>query len=59
MKLIWYCNYCKKKVEKKPVKIGNTVYIPDTVTHKHNFKTYLLHCMTFDEWMKNPNIKGY
>lgn len=59
MKLVWYCYKCKKKVEKKPKQIGNTFYIPEMVLHKHGKIRYQLHCMTFEEFMRNPKFKGY
>jgi len=59
MKHVWYCPFCKKKVEKHPKKIGNTIYLPVEVTHKHGDANYLLYELTFDEWMKINKHNGY
>ena len=53
MRYLFYCHYCKKQVEKKVIKIGNTHYIPIQVTHSHNFVERLL------EQIIPPEIKGY
>jgi len=59
MSFVWYCQKCKKVVKKKPKKIGNTFYIPDTVSHKHGNVIYVLTCITLEEYMTNPYFKGY
>jgi len=42
MRNLFYCSYCKKTIEKKILKKGNTTYLPINVTHKHKGMNFLL-----------------
>lgn len=53
MRSIFHCSYCKKIVEKKIIKKGNTYYLPVRVTHKHKKMEFLL------EQIIPHQIKGY
>jgi hypothetical protein len=38
----FYCSYCKKVIEKHPMKHKNIIYIPGFATHVHRKNTYPL-----------------
>lgn len=44
---LWKCTQCKKIIRKKAIKIRNVIYIPQSVTHKHNKINYM--CIKYNE----------